>query len=65
MSQLSRTERASPRACQAVVGLVALADYAFFVVGDEYTFEFDLTTWRWIHLLLGIGVVAVVGAFPY
>jgi hypothetical protein len=30
----------------------------------EYTFEFDVTAWGWIHLLLGAGV-AVAGAFLY
>ena len=49
---------------QALMGLVALANSEFYVVGSEYTFKFDVTTWGWIHLLVGIGV-AVVGGFLY
>ena len=49
---------------QALMGLVALANSEFYVVGSEYTFKFDVTAWGWIHLLVGIGV-AVVGGFLY
>src|SRR5688500_20320539 len=49
---------------QALQGLVALANSEFYVVGSEYTFEFDITAWGWIHLLLGIGL-AVVGYFLF
>lgn len=45
---------------QALQGLVALLNDTFYVVGEEYVFQFDVTTWGWIHLLLGI-VVAVAG----
>ena len=48
----------------AIQGIVALANSEFYVVGREYTFEFDITAWGWILLLLGI-VVAAVGAFLY
>jgi hypothetical protein len=78
MSQLSPTERAWATGLavfaaammlvsgifQALQGLAALANSEFFVVGRKYTFQFDITAWGWIHLLLGIGV-AVVGAFLY
>jgi hypothetical protein len=47
---------------QAIVGIVALANSDFYVVGRKYTFQFDVTAWGWIHLLVGIGVAAV-GAF--
>ena len=43
-----------------VVGLIALADEAFFVVTPDYIFKFDLTTWGWIHLIVGI-IVLVAG----
>ena len=49
---------------QALQGLVALANSEFYVVGPKYTFQFDVTTWGWIHLLLGIGVAAV-GVFLF
>jgi hypothetical protein len=43
----------------AIQGLVALANDDFYVVGQEYVFEFDVTTWGWIHL---IGGAIVLGA---
>ncbi len=45
---------------QALQGLVALVDDTFYVVAEEYIFEFDVTTWGWIHLILGI-VVTLAG----
>ncbi|GAA4413397.1 hypothetical protein GCM10023168_36290 [Fodinibacter luteus] len=42
----------------AIQGLVALLNDDFFVVGREYVFQFDLTSWGWIHLLVGLGAVA-------
>jgi hypothetical protein len=44
----------------ALQGLVALANDTFYVVGSEYIFEFDVTTWGWVHLILGL-VVAGAG----
>jgi hypothetical protein len=41
-------------------GLVALLDDSFFVVISNYTFEFDVTAWGWIHLIFG-ALLAVVG----
>jgi hypothetical protein len=41
-------------------GLVALVNDDFYVVGAEYIFEFDLTTWGWIHLVAG-AIVALAG----
>lgn len=46
----------------AAQGLVAIVNDKFYVVGAKYVFEFDVTAWGWIHVLLGIGV-AVVGYF--
>ena len=31
---------------------------SFFVTGLNYTFEFDVTAWGWIHLIIGIVAVA-------
>ena len=47
---------------QAIQGLVALLNDTFFVTGQKWVFEFDVTTWGWIHLLLGI-VVVLAGIF--
>ena len=44
----------------AVQGLVALVNDTFYVVGEEYLFEFDVTTWGWIHLIVG-AIVAFAG----
>jgi hypothetical protein len=48
-------------AFQAIYGMVALFNDEFYVVGREWTFEFDVTTWGWVHLILGIAV-ALAGA---
>ena len=48
----------------AIQGIVALANDEFFVVGQEYVFKFDVTTWGWIHLVAGV-VVAAAGAFLF
>jgi len=45
---------------QAFSGLVALFQNEFFVATRNYLFQFDATSWGWIHLLLGI-VVAAAG----
>jgi hypothetical protein len=42
---------------QAVAGLVALVDDEFYVVGNEWVFQFDTTTWGWIHLIFGVIVL--------
>lgn len=39
---------------QAISGLAAIFDDTFYVIGREYVFEFDVTTWGWIHLIAGI-----------
>ncbi len=44
----------------AIQGLVALFNDEFYVVGQKWTFEFDITAWGWIHLIGGI-VVALAG----
>jgi hypothetical protein len=45
---------------QAVSGLVALFQNEIYVVGINYVFSFDVTTWGWIHLIVG-ALVAVAG----
>ena len=40
-------------------GIAAIAKDDVFVVGIEYVYKFDLTTWGWIHLILGVVVVLV------
>ena len=45
---------------QALEGLIAIFENEFYVATRNYLFQFDATTWGWIHLLLGL-VVAVAG----
>jgi hypothetical protein len=42
---------------QVIAGLVALFQNEIYVVGPQYVVSFDVTTWGWIHLLLGIAVI--------
>ena len=47
-----------------IQGIVALANDTFYVVGEEWVFEFNVTAWGWIHLILGIVLVlSGVGIF--
>ena len=41
----------------AVAGLVGIIDDQFYVSTQKYVFQFDRTTWGWIHLIVGIIVV--------
>jgi hypothetical protein len=45
---------------QAMEGLVAVVNDNFYVATREYLFQFNVTTWGWIHLILG-AVVALAG----
>jgi hypothetical protein len=47
-----------------ISSIVAIANDTFFVVGEEYIFQFDVTTWGWIHLLLGI-VILLAGFYLF
>jgi hypothetical protein len=45
---------------QALAGLIAIFENEFYVATRNYLFEFDATTWGWIHLLLGV-IVGLAG----
>jgi hypothetical protein len=49
-------------AFQALQGIVALFNDTFYAVGEKWVFSFDITTWGWVHLVVGAGV-AVAGFF--
>jgi hypothetical protein len=49
-------------AFQFFAGLAALLKDEFFVIGENYAFAFDTTTWGWIHLLLG-AILFLAGIF--
>jgi hypothetical protein len=44
-----------------VQGLAALFQNQIYVTGARYVFSFDLTTWGWIHLL--VGILLIVAGF--
>ncbi|MDQ1034210.1 nitrate reductase NapE component [Streptomyces sp. V3I8] len=45
-------------------GVMAVAEDDIFVNTPNYVFEFDLTSWGWIHLALGtVAVIVSVGLF--
>jgi len=39
-------------------GIAAVAKNEVFVAGLNYVYKFDLTTWGWIHIVLGVLVAA-------
>ena len=43
-----------------VQGLIALANEPFYIAGEDYVFQFNLTSWGWIHLIAG-ALVALAG----
>jgi hypothetical protein len=45
---------------QAIAGFVAILNDEFFAVTQEWVFQLDITTWGWVHLLLGI-VIGLAG----
>src|SRR5262245_12170762 len=47
---------------QALRGLVALFNDEFYVRLADYTFKLDVTSWGWIHLILG-ALIAIAGFF--
>ena len=38
-------------------GLSAIIKKHFYVVGSEYIYKINVTTWGWIHLILGVIVL--------
>ena len=47
---------------QGIAGLGAILEDKVYVAGQDYVFSFDVTTWGWIHLLIGLVLVAPVSA---
>jgi hypothetical protein len=45
-------------------GIMAIAEDDVFVTTPNYVFKFDLTSWGWIHLILGaLAIVVSLGLF--
>jgi hypothetical protein len=47
-------------AFQALAGLIAIFENEFYVATRNYLFQFDATSWGWIHLIIGV-IVALAG----
>ncbi|WP_028643712.1 DUF7144 family membrane protein [Nocardioides sp. URHA0020] len=47
---------------QFLEGIAAVAKDDVFVRTTNYVFEFDLTTWGWLHLVLGLVIVGIGAA---
>jgi len=45
---------------EALEGLIAIFEDEFYVATRRYLFQFDVTTWGWIHVILGL-VLASAG----
>ena len=49
---------------QMIAGFGAILEDKVYAVGQDYVFSFDVTTWGWIHLLIGLVLLASgVGVF--
>ena len=48
----------------AIAGLVAILDDTFYVVAPNYTYELDVTSWGWIHLIAGV-IVVLAGIYVF
>jgi hypothetical protein len=46
-------------AFQAVEGLAGIVNDRHLVVLPNYIYAFDLTVWGWLHLLVGLGLLAI------
>ena len=44
---------------QAIEALAAIVRDEYLVVAPNYIYTFDLTAWGWIHLLIGLALVAI------
>jgi hypothetical protein len=50
--------------CHAMQGFVGIAANEFYVTTQRWIFQFDVTTWGWIHVIVGIiAAAAGVGLF--
>ena len=50
--------------CQGFQGLVALFNDEFYVTTQNWVLKFDVTTWGWIHQIVGVvAVFAGAGLF--
>ena len=43
---------------QVIAGLAAIINDDFFVVARNYAFDLDVSAWGWVHLVMGVLLVA-------
>lgn len=48
----------------ALYGFAAIIKDDFFVVGSEYLYKVDVTTWGWVHLIAGV-IIMIAGFSLY
>ncbi|TDW77241.1 DUF7144 family membrane protein [Kribbella pratensis] len=49
---------------QVIIGLAAILNDDYFVRVRGYAFNLDITAWGWIHLILGLALIAAgIGLF--
>lgn len=41
----------------AIAGLAGILEDTFYLATPNYVFEFDVTTWGWVHLIAGVVVL--------
>ena len=46
-------------AFQALQAIAAIVNDKYIVVLPNYVYAFDLTVWGWVHLLIGLALVAI------
>lgn len=46
-------------AFQALEGLAAIVRNDLLVLTQDYAYKFSISSWGWVHLLLGLGLAAV------
>ena len=44
---------------QALEAIAAIVNDQYLVVLPNYIYSFDLTAWGWIHLLIGLALIAI------
>lgn len=49
---------------QVMAGMAALFENTFYVATQAYVFQFDVTTWGWVHLIFGI-ILTLTGVGAY
>lgn len=45
--------------CQILLGITAVANDKIYANGVDYSYQFDVTAWGWVHLVVGACAIAV------